>query len=666
MEAKGERPVMSTEPNRFPTGVSNGEEVSAEIQEEWMPFLETYEQALRRGDARTPEQWLSDHPQLPKDLHGNLEQLYWLYGSGERARARPAVVEAPLPSISGYEVLEVLGRGGMGVVYRAWQKSLKRFVALKMLKDGVLADEESRQRFRREAEAAARLRHPHIIQVYEIGEQDGRPFFALEYVEGGSLAEKVRGTPQPPGEAARLVETLARTMSHAHQQGIVHRDLKPSNVLVIDEADTPLGQWVPKITDFGLAKQVHPTAASAGPQTQSGAIVGTAEYMSPEQAAGLTKVVGPAADIYSLGAMLYELLTGRSPFKGATLVDTVQQVLHDEPVSPRRLQPKVPHDLETICLKCLHKEPNKRYASAQDLADDLRQFQDGKPIQARPIGTWERGVKWAKRRPTAAALAVVSVSFVLILGIVLARLNMVLRKEVEESNLQRAREAEYFRKAAEIAHNASRTLWSMGKPREALDLENQLIDLLESGLQQGLLTDSQRTVALPAAYFVRAGLLAEMGQHEKAVEDFDRALELKVVLEAKLLPAHVLEWRMCRVQSLILSGQYERAVAEAEALAEEVGLSGADPYNLALVYSMSITAVRKDAKLSPEEKESKAEDFGARALELLIRAQAAGFFKDPVNIEQLRKDPDLNPLREQPAFKKLLNDLEPQAKPKAP
>jgi serine/threonine protein kinase len=355
---------MSGTPDTGPAGVPDGNEAITEIREEWVPLLEAYEEALRHGDARPPERWLSDHPQLPKALHEGLEQLYWLYRSGEPAPALPVVFHPPLPSTSDYTALEVLGRGGMGVVYQAWQKSLKRVVALKMIREGALADEESRQRFRREAEAAAHLRHPHIVQVYEVGEQGGGPFIALEHVGGGSLAQKIRGTPQPPGAAARLVETLAGTMSHAHQQGVVHRDLKPSNVLLIGEADTPLGRCVPKVTDFGLAKQLNFPPASAGPQTQSGAIVGTAEYMSPEQAAGQSKAVGPAADIYALGTILYELLTGRPPFKGATLVDTLQQVLHDEPLSPRHLQPKVPRDLETICLKCLHKGPEKRYATA--------------------------------------------------------------------------------------------------------------------------------------------------------------------------------------------------------------------------------------------------------------------------------------------------------------
>jgi serine/threonine protein kinase len=658
---------MNTEPDRLSTGISTGEEGSAEIHEAWMPFLEKYEQVLRRGEARTPEQWLSDHPQLPKELHANLEQLYWLYGSGERTLALPAVLESPLPTIPGYVVLEVLGRGGMGIVYKARQKSLDRVVALKMLREGALADDESRRRFRREAEAAARLRHPHIVQVFEIDEQDRRAYFALEYVEGGSLAAKIRGTPQPPGEAARLVETLARTMSYAHQQGIVHRDLKPSNILLqisdlrFEIADLKseilnLPSAIPKIADFGLAKQVDAAAASAGPQTQSGAIVGTAEYMSPEQAAGQTKVIGPPADIYSLGAILYELLTGRPPFKGTTLVDTVQQVIHDEPVSPRRLQPKVPRDLETICLKCLHKEPNRRYATALDLAEDLRRFQDGKPIQARATGTWERGVKWAKRRPAAGALVAVSTLSVLILGIVLVRSNKALREAAVEANQQRARAEEYFRDAAKIAIDASKVLGDMGKHQEALGFANRVIELLESGMRQESLTDSQRTVALPQAYFIRAGHLVELGRHEEAVAEFDRALE------AKLRPASDLACRRLRAVSLARIGDHRRSAAAAETLAANPATDPGDLCVLACAYSLSVDAVRRDAKLPAAERDALAEQYADQALALLAKANAAGFFKDPANLEELKKVKDLDSLRPLDKFKKLLKEIEKQQK----
>jgi WD40 repeat protein len=302
--------------------------------------------------------------------------------------------------VAGYEILSELGRGGMGVVYLARQLSLKRLVALKMVLAGSHAGSAELVRFRTEAEAAARLQHPNIVQIYEVGQQDGLPFFSLEYVDGGSLARALAGTPLPPGRAAQLIETLARAMHYAHQRGIVHRDLKPANVLLTADG-------LPKITDFGLAKQLDDAAV----HTQSGAVLGTPSYMAPEQAGGQTHDIGPAADVYALGAVLYELLTGRPPFKAATPLDTLMQVLTEEPVPPRQLQPKVPRDLETICLKCLEKDPRKRYAGALALADDLRRCASGEPIAARPVGLGGRTLKWVRRRPAVAGLLALVVAF---------------------------------------------------------------------------------------------------------------------------------------------------------------------------------------------------------------------------------------------------------------
>jgi WD40 repeat protein len=323
---------------------------------------------------------------------------------------------APLPSalsIPGYEILGVLGRGGMGVVYRARHRALNRVVALKMVLSGGHAGEDELARFRREAEAVAQLQHPNIVQVYEVGEAEGRPFFALEYCAAGSLAGRLAGTPLPPEQAAPLVETLARAVQAAHECGVIHRDLKPANVLLAGDPAAPLERLQPKVTDFGLAKKLDDPAG----QTRSGVVMGTPSYMAPEQASGSGKAVGPAADIYSLGALLYELLTGRPPFRAATTGETLRQVGSDEPVPPRRLQPKVPRDLNTICLKCLEKEPAKRYASAQGLADDLHHWLKGEPIVARPVSWAEWTWRWCRRNPAlalacAAAAALLAVSLV--------------------------------------------------------------------------------------------------------------------------------------------------------------------------------------------------------------------------------------------------------------
>jgi tRNA A-37 threonylcarbamoyl transferase component Bud32 len=300
------------------------------------------------------------------------------------------------PRVPGYEILSELGRGGMGVVYKARQTRLKRLVALKMILAGSHAGDAARGRFQTEAQAIAALQHPNIVQVHEVGEHEGKPFFSLEFCGGGSLERKLRGTPLPPREAAQLVETLARAVHAAHTHQIVHRDLKPANVLLAEDG-------APKITDFGLAKKLD----EAG-QTQSGAIMGTPSYMAPEQAGGKTSDIGPAADVYALGAILYECLTGRPPFKAANVMETLRQVLSDEPVSPRQLQSQTSRDLETICLKCLHKEAGKRYASAAALADDLRRYLNGEPIMARPVSRVERAAKWARRRPMITALLFLS------------------------------------------------------------------------------------------------------------------------------------------------------------------------------------------------------------------------------------------------------------------
>jgi WD40 repeat protein len=305
----------------------------------------------------------------------------------------------------------------MGVVYLAWQTGLSRLVALKMVLAGAHAGPEERARFHTEAEAAARLVHPHIVQIYEIGEAHGQPFLAMEYVEGGSLAAWLNGQPQPARAAAGLVATLAEAVHHAHRRGIIHRDLKPANILLAPKSliSDPgsgdpgssrfdLGLFDPKITDFGLAKLVVGGAS----QTASGAILGTPAYMAPEQAGGASEPVGPAADIHSLGAILYELLTGRPPFQATNVLETLEQVRLHEPVAPRHLVSAIPRDLETVCLKCLHKRPGQRYESALALAEDLRRYQDGEPVRARPAAAWERGLRWIRRRPVLAALLVVS------------------------------------------------------------------------------------------------------------------------------------------------------------------------------------------------------------------------------------------------------------------
>jgi serine/threonine protein kinase/WD40 repeat protein/tetratricopeptide (TPR) repeat protein len=333
------------------------------------------------------------------------------------------------PSLPGYEILAELGRGGMGVVYKARQLRLGRVVALKMILSGAHASPAERVRLRREAAIVAQLRHPNLIQIYEIGEHEGRPYLALEYVDGGSLAARIRGQPQPPRDSAGLVETLARGVAAAHAQGIIHRDLKPANVLLLrkdevrrmkdeeskDGSDSSFilhpSSFIPKITDFGLARSLDGERGL----TASGAIVGTPEYMAPEQVVSAGAVLGPAADVYALGVILYEMLTGQPPFRAATVLETFQQAAEQEPVPPSRRVRGVGPDLDTICLKCLRKRPADRYVSALELADELVRFLRGEAIRARPVGVLEHAWKWACRKP-ALALLLLAVLLTLLAG----------------------------------------------------------------------------------------------------------------------------------------------------------------------------------------------------------------------------------------------------------
>jgi WD40 repeat protein len=313
-------------------------------------------------------------------------------GSGAgKTRSGP---EPTIGTFGDYDLIEILAHGGMGVVYRAWHSKLNRLVALKMIRAGQFASPEEVQRFYVEARAAAHLDHPGIVPVYDVGEHDGQHYYAMGLVEGGSLLKRIRNRPLPPREAAEIMRQVAEAVTYAHQKGIIHRDLKPGNVLLDKD-----GQ--PKVTDFGLAKMVEGDSHL----TLTGQVLGTPAYMPPEQAAGKSLQVGPTADVYSLGATLYALLTGRPPFHAASTMETLQQVLHQEPVSPRRLNRAVDRDLETICLKCLQKEPAKRYASATALAADLSLWLAGAPIQARPVSRAERLWRWCRRNPVVSVLA---------------------------------------------------------------------------------------------------------------------------------------------------------------------------------------------------------------------------------------------------------------------
>jgi WD40 repeat protein/tRNA A-37 threonylcarbamoyl transferase component Bud32 len=462
----GERPLLDDYLAKYPRlradheillDLVHNEIVLRELHGE-TPGLADYQQRFPELSDRLPEEF-----QIHRKLHAtSLLATPFELAEGEEATRQSAALFPAAPvadaaaatlglgatdptrcltpskvGIAGFEILEEVGRGGMGVVYKARQTKLNRVVALKMILSGGHASESDLARFLSEGEAVAQLQHVNIVQIHEVGEHEGLPFFSLEFCTGGSLHAKLAGTPQPPHEAARMVEQLARGMAYAHSRGIVHRDLKPQNVLISDDG-------TPKITDFGLAKRVTGAGVDGGGLTASGAVMGTPSYIAPEQASGKSKEVGPAADVYALGAILYECLTGRPPFKGPTALDTLMQVMKADPVPVRRLQPKCPRDLETICLKCLHKEPHKRYASSEDLAADCAAFLRGEPIRARRIGTAERVWRWCRRNPLVAAMtaSVALLLLVLAFGTSVAALWLHQERNAAVANEERARAAE--------------------------------------------------------------------------------------------------------------------------------------------------------------------------------------------------------------------------------
>jgi tetratricopeptide (TPR) repeat protein len=395
------------------------------------PSHEKLSRWLDTGPSEDSDAETAEHIEACPRCQGVLERLtalgekasdadtLGLADSGDLARLRcllqvettPAGRTAPgadWPDLPGYEVMGELGRGGMGVVYKARQASPGRIVAIKMIRAGDGATPEEIVRFGVEAETVARLQHSNIVQIYEVGLHEQRPYFALEYVPGGNLADHIAGRPQSPRSAAAMCEALARAIQHAHEQGIIHRDLKPANVLLTADG-------TPKVADFGMARLLHADLRL----TRTGTVAGTPAYMAPEQAPPGKVVVGPAADVYALGAILYELLAGRPPFVGETALDVLRQVSECEPVPPSRLVPSVSRDLETVCLKCVQKDPRQRYATAGSLAEDLQRFQEGRAVQARPVGAAGKAWRWCRRNP-GTALAIVGSVVALISGTVVS------------------------------------------------------------------------------------------------------------------------------------------------------------------------------------------------------------------------------------------------------
>jgi tetratricopeptide (TPR) repeat protein len=432
--------------------------------------------------------------------------------------------------IGDYELSEVVAYGGMGVVYRARQRTLNRVVALKLLLGGGHASADFKKRFRQEAETAAKLQHPNIVPIFEVGEHDGQPYFSMEFVAGTDLARLTRERPLPPRKAAEYVESVAEAIGYAHQQGVIHRDLKPSNIL-LGQDDRP------RVTDFGLARRIDADSSL----TSSGEMLGTPGYLPPEQASIKKGKVGPHSDVYALGAVLYYLLTGRPPFMAGTLAETLQQVLKSEPIAPRRLNPAIPCDLETICLKCLEKEPGRRYVSAQALAEDLGRFVNGEPILARPATVLERVAKWYRREPVVAGLAT---AVILVFGAGLAISTLLLLRERAARRIAVA-ETSRANEQSEIAAAVSSFLLddvvgqasSKGQADARFEIKTNLT--VREALQRAAIVINERFTNQPitacAVRFAIGDAYLGLGETQQGERIFDGALKLA---QAKLGPTH--------------------------------------------------------------------------------------------------------------------------------
>lgn len=475
-------------------------------------------------------------------------------------------------SMPDYVLLDELGRGGMGVVYKARQKSLNRIVALKMILSGPVARMSDFARFRIEAESLAKIKHAGIVQIYDYGEHQGQPYFALEYVDGGCLATKFQGMPWTSQEAATLVKRLAEIIHVAHEHKIVHRDLKPGNILLTNK-----GQ--PKITDFGLAKRTDGSMQ----QTQTGAILGTPNYMAPEQAGGNGEI-GPAADIYALGVILYEAVIGRPPFVGETTMDTLSQVIQDEPIPLIRLNPKVAKDVQTICLKCLEKDPARRYSTALELAEDLALYLDGRPIMARPISLVGRSWKWIKRRPAWASLI-----FVLVLSVLAAFIGIGYHSHQMSLALNEAtQERNKAQRLFDNGHQLSKSLLSEhlnalarlpGSTKELERLSTQLLKYLDD-LSKDAQDDTILLADIADAY-ERIGTVqgnpysSNRGDHSSALVSYQKALKVRERLIQKrpelLLPR--LQYQMTQkmiADVLFQQGKVDRAKKQYETVFENL------------------------------------------------------------------------------------------------
>ena len=491
-----------------------------------------------------------------------------------------------LPGVAGYLVLDELGRGGMGVVYRAHHIALDRPVALKMVLAGGHATADQLQRFRDEAQAVAKLSDPRIVQIHDVGTHRGLPYSSLEYVGGDGLAQRIGGKPQTPRAAAEAVETLAAAMMVAHRAQIIHRDLKPANILRTRDGAL-------KITDFGLAKRLEGDSK----QTRDGSIMGTHSYITPEQARGDTTQIGPAADQYALGSILYEMLTGRPPFQGASPLDTLDQVRTQEPVPPTRLQPKIPADLERICLKCLQKGVDKRYADCQSLADDLHRYLRGEPILARPVSTAERTVRWCRRNPWLAGLtaavmllmvAATSISAVAAISLNTANDKLVVQRDAAKAAKTRAETGEKEAKAARFDADvqSARATKSEAVMRTALGKEAEVRKKETAARKLESEARKQTTVAIKQE--------TEARKLETAAKELAQQREDKVRLAFKATKEQNTEALIARRYLSVLTYERLRSLPNTHAIRQELLRTAAEALDRHMVSMIKRNEVERD------------------------------------------------------------------------
>lgn len=640
-------------------------------------LLARWEDGRRTGAEPAAEELCRGRPELLDDLRRRIHALRAMDRLLDDSGPTLATAGVPdaldgLPELPGYEVLGELGRGGMGVVYKARQVALDRTVAVKMIPAWRAAGGSDEARFRAEAEAVARLAHPNIVAVHEVGRHAGRPYLVLEYVAGGSLAARIAGVPQDPRRAASVVETLARAIHAAHTAGIIHRDLKPANVLLTADG-------VPKLADFGLAKRLD---SSAPGLTGSESALGTPAYMAPEQAAGGSSAVGPAADVYGLGSILYAMLTGRAPFQGSTGLELLQKVVASDPVPPSRLQPGIPADLETICLKCLAKEPAGRYASAAELAADLNRFLEGRTIAARPVGAVGRVWRWARRNPAVAGL--MSAVAALLVAVTAVSLAAALRfAEMErrardladaQTDARRAAEAS----AAQAAANAAEAV----REKERAEANFELVRRLQAELAEsyarlgGAKRAAGQTENAHAFYRKSIELLEQLSRDNPDVPEFrtDLAFTLSnygVCLinegDRKQAMERLQQAQTLQVQLADQLPQNARAQIDlAETLRNQVqiragGNDAAELVETAARLARCVPLVKPGERIKDAyRQQTKAPPDYADEAVALLRAAAERGFRDAARI---RADQRFAPLRDREDFRKLLSDLERPAAP---